>query len=321
MTLHSSVGVVYANKVQLSMKTKRPQPNEYEDQQRNSQGKNWQMVFTARDGRILEHIWEYDGFLADRQVRDLEFNPTGLRQAQDRLGKLFHNDYLNRTNRRGKAAHGEMIYWLTKKGAEYVAEVKGIEWTDFRYARVLKRSMEHDILVNDFTIIIHKACEVSADLVLVHWVNESAFRADRDRVAYTTMAGKPASRDVIPDRYYLIERPGDKKFRSRLLLELDNTTHPNTRFADEKVLAGLAYIRSKEYLARFGSNGGRWLVVTTSDQRLGFLKETTERAAKRDARVFYFTTFERVAVDSVLTEPIWYPGGEDAPVALFPARG
>lgn len=298
------------------MKANKPLLNDYQDRKRNARGHNWRMLFTDRDGRILEHIWEYDGFLTDYQIRELEF--SGHRQAQDRLGKLFHNGYLNRTNRQGTAAHGAMIYWLTRQGAEYVAQVKGLPWEGFRYARNLKRSMEHDILVNDFTIILQKACAGKDDVTLIDWINESTFRADRDRVEYTNLMGRVVKRDLIPDRYFLIERRGRQRFRSRLLLELDNATHRNKRFADDKVLPGIAYIRSHMYEARFGVKKGRWLIVTTSDQRLGFLKETTERVAGRDARIFYFTTFERVTAETVLSRAIWFRGGEETSVALFP---
>lgn len=273
------------------------------------------MVLTDRDRRLLEHIWEYDGFLTDYQVKALEF--TGLRQAQDRLGKLFHHGYLNRTNRQGRAAHGAMIYWLTRKGAEYVAQTKGIEWKEFRYGTTLKRSMEHDILANDFTLILQQACATRPHFKLIEWINESIFRSAPDRVTYTMVNGKPGERDLIPDRYFLIEIQREKKFRARLLLELDNATHHNKRFADQKVLPGAAYIRSEAYKAHFGINKGWWLIVTRSDKRLGFLKETTERAAGKDAHLFYFTSFDRVSVGSVLTDPIWLVGGEQEPQALF----
>ena len=307
---------MYAGRV-FAMKPRKPKLAAFVDQKRNPTGKNWQMNFTARDGRILEHIWEYDGFLADYQVKELEF--TGLRQAQDRLGKLFHNGYLERTSRRGRAAHGAMLYWLTRQGAEYVAEAKGLEWEDLGFTkRKLKSNMEHDILVDDFTITVQLACEDAPDLSVHHWINESVFRASPDRVSYTTMTGELARRNLIPDRYFLIEREGERRFRSRLLLELDNATHPDKRFADHKVLPGIAYLRSDMYEKRFGSRSGRWLVVTTSDDRLAFLKEITERVADKDATVFYFTTFDRVTTESVLAGKIWFKGGSDEPVELFP---
>lgn len=277
------------------------------------------MVFTSRDGRILEHINEYDGFLADYQVKELEF--TGMRQAQDRLGKLFHNGYLNRTNRNGKASFGAMIYWLTRKGAEHIAASTGIPIEELAWTKQLPHSLvQHNLLVNDFTFILEQACKQAERLELGYWINESAFRTNPDRVEYRSLTGKKAARNIIPDRFfYIVRQDGEKKFYSRLLLELDVATHPNKRFADQKILPGIAYLHSEAYHRRFGSKSGRWLVVTTSQNRLAYLKETAERAAGREAMLWYFTTFEQVSAESVLTAPIWLPGGKEAPIALFPS--
>jgi hypothetical protein len=70
------------------MKLRGPSNNDYVDRDCKPKA----MVFTERDGRILEHIHQYDGFLADYQVLELEFQ--GVRQTKMRLGKLFHNGYL-----------------------------------------------------------------------------------------------------------------------------------------------------------------------------------------------------------------------------------
>ena len=40
-------------------------------------------------------------------------------------------------------------------------------------------------------------------------------------------------------------------------------TEDNPRFGEEKVLPGIAYVRSEVYAQRFGDKSGRWLVVTT----------------------------------------------------------
>lgn len=59
-------------------------------------------------------------------------------------------------------------------------------------------------------------------------------------------------------------------------IELDHATHPNKWFAEAKVIRGTE----------------RWLVVTTLEQRLEWLKATTEQAVGNNAEIWYFTTFE-----------------------------
>lgn len=299
------------------MAKRKPTPLDFSDVERHPD--NWPMVLTPRDRRILQHIHTFDGFLADYQVQRLEF--TGMRQCQDRLAKLFHNGFLNRTNRRGRTSFDSMIYWLTSEGAEIVAGGSNQDWSDFRWQKQLRPDLiEHNRLVNDFSLDVLEAIGLAPDLSLYLMVNESVFRSDSDRVTFQTQTGKRAQRNIIPDRFFIIEREDEPKpFRSRLLLELDLATHPNNRFADQKILPGIAYLHSDAYLQRFGSNSGRWLVVTTSLRRLAYLKETAERAAGRDSMLWYFTTFEQVSAESVLTAPIWLPGGKEAPIALFPS--
>ncbi|MAS35628.1 MAG: hypothetical protein CL610_16580 [Anaerolineaceae bacterium] len=302
------------------MQTPRTRANDFVDIDRHPE--NWVFRITDRDIRLLAHFCAYDGVLADYQVQALEF--SSLRRAQDRLGKLFHNSYLSRTNQRGRARYGNMVYWLDRRGLDEVAEAKRVDMREFTRLLIPRwGQVEHDLLVNDFTIVLQQACAQFDGFTLSEWINEGTFRADPDTVEYRSLSGKPQKRNVIPDRYFLVERmtgAGETIFQSRLLLELDNATHPNLRFADEKVLAGLAYLRSPIYALRFGENKGRFLIVTTSDRRLKYLKETTERTAKKDASVFYFTTFEQVSAATVLEGEIWQRGGDPDRIALFPRK-
>lgn len=277
------------------------------------------MVLTDRDQRILEHLHAHGGVLADYQIQHLEF--TGRRQMQDRMSKLFHNGYIQRTSRAGWLLCGCAVYWLNKTGAEYVAGAHGLSLSEFSslYTREPRWSqISHDLLTVDFTLALFEACAQNPNFEVFEWLNERDFRVDPDTVEYKTINNHQVKRQMMPDRYFAIDwQSGSGTVRSRLLLELDNATHPNKRFANEKVLPGLAYIRSGKYQRRFGSNSGRWLVVTTSPNRLEYLKSTTEKAAEDNARVWHFTTFEQISAQSVLTEPIWIRGGETQLVALF----
>jgi hypothetical protein len=300
------------------MRFQRP---DYVDRQRQPKA----MVMTPRDQRILEHIYAHGGVLADYQIEQLEF--TGGRQRQDRMSKLFHNGYVWRTSRAGHTLCGCAVYWLAHKGAEYVAGAQGLSVAEFTrlYTREPRWSqIGHDLLAVDFTLHLMQACQADPDLELYEWWNERDFRIDPDAVRFQSVKGKRMQRNVIPDRFFIIDRLSAKAagepFRSRLLLELDNATHPNKRFANEKALPGTAYIQSEVYERRFGSNTGRWLVVTTGPRRVEYLKSTTERAVDDYASIWYFTTFAQVTVERLLTEPIWLRGGDTQPVALLSRR-
>lgn len=273
-------------------------------------------MLTTRDKQILEAIHACDGLLADYQIKELFF--TGARQARDRLMKLFHNGYLARPSKRERASYPCMFYWLTERGADAVAGLQGVSLSELVWVAEPRWSkIEHDLLVNDFRLILRNACLKNPEFELKLWVNESVFNSDRDTVAYIGVDNTRRHRAIIPDGFCVVVRHTDRPFYSRLLLELDMATEDNPRFAREKVLPGIAYLHSEIYVKRSGRNSGRWLVVTTGRRKMLNLKEAAERVAGDDARVFYFTTFDQVNTETILTAPIWYPGGAKEPIALF----
>ena len=161
------------------------------------------------------------------------------------------------------------------------------------------------------------------------WIPEGILRSEATAVSFKTTNGKTASKIIAADSFYGIFRlHADKPpFPSRLLLEVDNATHSNKRFANEKVLPGIAYIRSNAYQTNFRYSvdkgktiGGRWMIVTVGQKRLEFLRNKTVRAGGENADLFYFTTYdEAMAAKSRLKSEIWLVAGKgDNPVALFP---
>lgn len=271
------------------------------------------MRFTDRDSRILETIHAFDGVMGDYQIKRRFF--TGDRQCRGRLSVLFQHGFLARPDRKKRVSLPCMVYWLDKQGAAYVAGLNGQEIREFSYRREPRWSqIIHDLAVNDFRLDVLEACKRHPKLSLEQWIPESEFWAYPDKVQFTDRNGKKSSRNMRPDGFFVV-RQGD--YYSRLLLELDRATEDNPRFAREKVLPGIAYLRSKAYKQRFGFQSGRWLVVTTSERRMRNLKRQTEAVAGKDARVFYFTTADQVQMKTLLTEPIWYRGGDNQPSALF----
>ena len=273
------------------------------------------MHFTRRDSRILEAIHAYDGMLGAHQIRRMFF--TGERQCRGRLSLLFQHGYLARPDRRQRASLPGMIYWLDRRGAEHVAVLSGMTVQDLGWRRAPRWSqVVHDLAVNDFRLDVSEACARHPGCELERWVPEGEFLAHPDTVTYARADGRQARRQVRPDGFFVIRQGA---YRSRLLLELDRATEDNPRFVRQKVLPGLAYLRSGAYQRRSGFGSGRWLVVTTSERRLHNMKQATERVVEQGARVFWFTTSDRVTPETVLTSPIWHRGGSDERVALVRA--
>jgi len=273
------------------------------------------MQFTTRDGRILEAIHSFDGVLSDHQIHALFFQGRQQRVMQHRMMLLYQHGYVKRPTLRQRSAIPTMVYWLDERGAAYVAGLAGLPVAEFSYRTEPKwATLEHDLAVNDFRIAVIQACHQHPSLSLEEWLPQGEFWAHPDKVVYHDITGQQAQRYIRPDGYFIIR---EQERISRLLLEVDRATEDQPRFSREKVLPGLAYVTSETYKARFGYNAGRWLVVTTSERRLRNMKAQTERAAGKDARAFYFTTFDRITSDSILTDAIWLRGGGEQPTALF----
>jgi hypothetical protein len=211
-----------------------------------------------------------------------------------------------------------MIYWLSEKGAAYVAGLYGEPLSELGWRKEPRMmQVEHDLAVNDLRILINKACQRVPHLTLHQWVSASEFHADPDKVEYVLPNKSKATRYIRPDGYCVISK---NDYTSRLLIEVDKGTEDNSRITVEKFLPGLAYIRSEIYKARFGFSSGRWVFVTTSHRRLKNMKQAAEVALKQDAKLFYFTTFDQIAAETFFSSPIWLRGGDEVATTLFPVQ-
>ncbi len=272
------------------------------------------MRLTGRDRAILEAIQAYDGVLADHQIQRLFFQ--GKRQMQYRMSLLFHHGFVSRPDRRRRAAIPNMVYWLSNKGARYVAGLSGMNLRNFKYREEPKWfTLEHDIAINNFRLNITDACHLNPQLELEQWIPDGEFWAHPDRVEFKMPNGKARSSLIRPDGYFSIL---NKAYRYKFLLEIDMATEDNPRFVRQKVLPGLAYLKSKIYRERFGGeNSGRWLVVTTGERRLQNMLDQTRVAAGEEAALFYFTTYDNLSAGKLLQNPIWKRGDNGSPQKLL----
>lgn len=269
---------------------------------------------TKRDLQIFEKLHAFDNVMSAQQIQRSFF--SGERAAKRRLSLLFHGGYLQRSDRQQHAQVGSIVYWLDRKAAQQLAELKRVPFGEFKYRQDPRWSLvRHDLIVNDFRLDVVEAAKAHTEIELEQWVPGGEFWAHPDTVEYPASSDDDTliKRKVRPDGFFVLVHSG---YRQRLLLEIDMSTEDNPRFGREKVRPGIAYLRSQAYKDRFGYRSGRWLVVTTGDRRLGNMKRQTEVVGRNAAGVFHFTTFDRVGAGTVLTKPIWYKGGSSKPQAL-----
>ena len=269
------------------------------------------MWLMERDKRILEAIHAYDGMLGFSQIQRMFF--SGKTQAEERMKLLYQHCYVNRPNREQRRRVPEMIYWLAKRGADVVSGLTGTPLDEFKWRNKPRWfQVEHDLAVTDFRLDVWEACRLSHDVTLVTWVPEGEFCAYPDRISYS-FKGRRLERYIRPDGFFVLNA---RRHRIRYLLEIDRSTEDNPRFFREKILPGLAYLKSDAYEKRFGRRSGRWLVVTTSERRMGNMLSQAKQAKARG--LFYFTTYDQAKVETILFSPIWRRADrEDAVPLLF----
>jgi hypothetical protein len=303
------------------------------------------MRFTDRDGEILSAIHQYDGVLAKRQLKRLFWPAATWRAMEMRLAHLHAHGYVDWPNRvqRQTRPIPEPVCWLGWKGVAWLAGQRGItvpmpETPTETHLRRLERGLRqqwmrwvreprwaqlaHDLAIVEVRLALEQAVRELPHLTLETWVAESEFHLKADVVEYTVPDRNSTHfvkhRRVMPDGYFVIADEGRERqglpARARFLLEVDRGTHDTTSFFEEKVVAGLAYLHSPAYLARFGGNNGRWLVVTTSEARL---KHLMSQVRTIGADMFWFTTLVQITATNPLTAPIWWQPGGDKPVTII----
>ena len=311
------------------------------------------MRFQERDGQILNFIQANDGLVALAQLHRKFWSGKTLRAVQKRVQKLCAEDYLARPSRRQYRTRPvpTAVVWLGWRGILTIAEQRGVpveppgnpdaEHQLKKLAKDLRKrgirwhwrprwgKLEHDLRVVDFRMAVEEAAAALGWLTLEEWVTESTFRANMDTVTYEILGKggrtKKGKRGVIPDAYFAIadhqQRARGGPYLARFLLELDMANHSNPTFARDKVAPYSAYINSPQYRDRFGANAGRWLVVTTGEERMRHLMGRTDSVAGRAANLFRFTLLADVEDANVLTDPIWRTVGPEEPMPLLTLPG
>lgn len=307
------------------------------------------MQFQSRDGKILERIYENDGVMARRHLKNLFWPDKSWRAMERRIKKLKDAGYISKPSRDLYKIHPipEPICWLGLQGAIYLAGQKGVDVglpesenetqvRDFqkelrkhgiRWTREPRWSLlRHDLAAIDFRLAIENAVGMLPGYTLTKWIPEGEFRSNMDVVEFKTKDRKgiyrKTKKGVCPDGYFEIvdieRRMGTEPIRYKFLLEVDMSTHDNPSFGREKALPGVAYIKSPTYKRRFGSNDGCWLVVTISgDTRLKNLIRQTRIIAGDYAKLFYFTTLKLLGTSNPLISPIWIQNDQEAPRSLI----
>lgn len=285
---------------------------------------------TLRDLQILEAV-HTARYLETSQIEALFWRETatgkfGPQKACARRLRLLHAaGYVRRIERpvlRGKGTQ-TYVYALTKKSAHLLVTELGLDPSDMDWQPKSQEEnypfLAHLLATTDFRIALQKACP-RVGLALEMWLDEKVLRtAGIDYVMLPGPNGELLKTAVIPDAVFMLAR-GDK--RAIFFVEIDMGTvsvEPSLwqrKGWAKKVQAYGVYMNSAAYASRYEDRRARVLTITTSEKRLKNLKALAEKAD--GASLLWFSTFAQALDPSqLLTAPIWYPAGSDAPRPLI----
>ncbi|MCB0171323.1 MAG: replication-relaxation family protein [Anaerolineae bacterium] len=296
------------------------------------------MRLTHRDLAIIEAVYAYRA-LTTPQIEKLLFpgdqsqfqvhakQPSSGKsnRCRHRLKLLFHHGYLYREELPTPLAMGRkpLIYFLDKQGKEtlcsdYGLSPQDIDWQP-RHNTVGSRFLEHLLKTNDARLAVTLGAQRHR-FDLANWLDDRTLRKqqNRDHVYITNpQTGKRRKVALVPDGYFHLKT---EAYEFHFLLEIDRRTVVGqyTRWGGKdwarKVRAYIAYFTPQPegqlslFEQRFGTPNLRVLTVTTGQTRLNNLKRITEQSGGRGR--FWFTTFEAMKPEAVLTEPIWHKAGQ-----------
>ncbi|MFC2065196.1 replication-relaxation family protein [Chloroflexota bacterium] len=307
------------------------------------------MKFQSRDGEILQSIYENQGVLAKRHLKQMFWADKSLRAMEVRLSKLYQEAYISWPDKEQHKTNPipEPICWLGWKGILFIAGdlkkvVPPLKTVNENQLRLLQKNLRnqginwvreprwsllnHDLMLIDLKLQIQKEIKENPRYSLENWKYDGVFRSDPDLVTYDVRDREGGLRRmkkrVLPDAYFEIidldRQKSQENFKGRILLELDMSTHDNPSFGMEKIAPGVAYIKSQAYKTRFGDNRGIWLIITNGGNiRLRNLMKQAENYAGEDSRRFYFTSIKEGLPDALFNFPIWKQVGEEDLKALL----
>ncbi len=271
------------------------------------------MALTERDCAVIRTVNDYRAVTTD-QLEALFFGSRST--AQYRLSRLFQHEFLDRNFLSvisGAPGSSQAIYTLGKRGVGILVERFGYERSQIRLPKrgtLGWHLVEHLLKVNDLRVMLTLAAQAQ-HCTLETWLDETTFRAKPDYVTVKDKGGRARKKPVFPDGYFVLQTLRGK---ARFFLEVDRGTELLSKFAPQ-IAVYEAYVASRQYQERFQARSLRILVVTTSERRLQSLRQVTEKSGGNHK--YWFTTFERLTTDTILTAAIWQRLGSEALLAII----
>ena len=235
--------------------------------------------FTARDKDILIDVYSYR-YLSASQIQRLHF--PSKRTSQFRLRTLLELGYLKSFTTPNIA---ERIFYLDKKGAEVIAHEWKIDIEKLGWQRRNQPKdyyfLKHFLAVNDFRILVTKACQ-SSGLTLLGFIPEYVGEQTKQGYVKKYIRDSVQKLSHTPDAVFALQKNNKPTL---FFAEIDRGTELITdpeKGLLKAIIFYLNYWQAKGY-ARYEKDfqckfeTARILILTTSPTRLQHIREVVTK--------------------------------------------
>lgn len=171
--------------------------------------------------------------------------------------------------------------------------------------------LHHVLAIVDFKLALMQAC-LAQPIELSAWISDRSLRKHPVQVEIATDAGGPIQVSVVPDAVFRLRLPSGHTLSCCLEVDRGTSTLAASQWQakswQRKLLAYQA-------LQEQGMAGSGWALpgmivttVTTSPTRLANLLAVCEAAG--GGAHFWFTTFDRLTAETILTGAVWQVAGK-----------
>jgi len=279
-----------------------------------------------RDPELVQYVYDFRFLTTDQLVALSGGDYTSVRK---RLAKLYQHGYLDRRwDPPDNPRQGKAVYQLDRKGAELLAQVKGIDPGDLDWSvdrnKVEHVFVQHALMVSRIRTVFTLAMRARPSVKLLFWRNDNETRdsvkLDDDDPVY-----KGARREtlpIVPDSFFGLEWPGARGY---FMLEADRSTMPRQDFLN-KLRAYWLWHKAQGHTKKLQINRFVVLTVTLSKERARHLFEDSKKADDRGSgsAMFWFTTLEQLTLEQPerALQNIWvtWEKGQPARAALVPLQ-
>lgn len=246
---------------------------------------------TQRDVAILMALYDYR-FLKTSQIKQKFFGSKS--KCDRRLRQLFDHKLVERIQLPVSEGKAELIYALHKNGFTLLQQKGLIKHGTFYKNKISFNYLNHALEIIRFRLVVEEAVRQNSNLKILFWrKREELIKKFEGERIYK----------LIPDSLFALDTPLGKAY---FLLEIDLATETVKTTFGKKMEQYKSYLRNKLFVELFGQENFRVLVVTTTQRRLWSLVKYAE---KLDTRLmFWFTTLNKVSLESVFFQPIWLTG-------------